>query len=476
MFCCSPFSCTLAAITSFLVFGPTWARADDARPNIVYVLADDLGYGELGCYGQKKIHTPNLDRMASEGMRLTQHYAGAPVCAPSRCTLMTGLHTGHAYIRNNRDLRPEGQEPIPADTVTAATLLKQRGYATAAIGKWGLGTSANSGDPNRHGFDHFFGFYCQRHAHNHYPTYLWRNGTKVPLDGNSGGATGKQYAQDLFTEEALAFIKDHQKQPFFLYLPVTIPHLAIQVPEDSLAEYRGKWPDPPYKGGKGYQPHPAPRAGYAAMITRMDRDVGRILALLKALGLDDNTLVLFSSDNGPTHAIEAGADTKFFHSAGPLNGLKGSVYEGGLRVPLIAHWPGKIKAGMTSDHVSAFWDVLPTLAEVAGAKTPPGLDGISFLPTLLGADGQKTHDALYWEFYGYSGQQAIRMGDWKGVRQNCHKNPNGPLRLYDLKRDPGEQHDVVAEHPEIVERLEQRMRKEHTDSPLWSFGRSKTAR
>jgi arylsulfatase len=445
------------------------ARA--AKPNIIYILADDLGYAELGCYGQKKIRTPNLDRMAADGMRFTQHYCGAPVCAPSRCALMTGMHTGHAYIRDNREAKPEGQEPIPAESVTIAKLLGQQGYATAAIGKWGLGPPGSTGDPNKQGFDLFFGYNCQRHAHNHYPQYLWRNDRRVELEGNDGGPIGKQYALDLFTAEALRFIRDHKDGPFFLYLPYTIPHLALQVPEDSLAEYRGKWTDPPYTGGKGYLPHPAPRAAYAAMITRMDRDIGRVLALLKELGLEENTLVMFSSDNGPTHGGVGGTDVEFFASAGPLNGLKGSVYEGGIRVPMIARWPGKIQPGSVSDHVCAFWDVLPTLAAVAAAQVPPHTDGISFLPTLLGTGKQKTREFLLWEFYGYGGQQAVRLGDWKGVRLNCRKNPSGPIQLYDLKTDMAEKHDVAEAHPEIVKRIEQLLLSEHSDSAIWSFSR-----
>lgn len=439
------------------------------KPNIVFILADDLGYGDLGCYGQQKIRTPSLDRIAAEGIRFTQHYSGAPVCAPSRCVLMTGLHTGHSYIRDNREIKPEGQEPIPADSVTIAKVLRQQGYATAAIGKWGLGPPGSSGDPNRQGFDLFFGYNCQRHAHNYYPRYLWRNDRRVELEGNVEGPTGRQYSADLCTEEALRFIRENRSRPFFLYLPYTIPHLAIQVPDDSLAEYRGKWPDPPYTGDKGYQPHPAPRAGYAAMVTRLDRYVGRVLALLKELGLNDNTLVIFTSDNGPTYGRIGGADSEFFHSAGPLSGLKGTVSEGGIRVPMIARWPGKIPAGRVTDHVSAFWDVLPTLAEVAAVQPPPHGDGISFLPTLLGSGPQKQHEFLLWEFYGYGGQQAVRMGDWKGVRQNCYKNPNGPIQLFNLRTDIAEQQNVASENPDIVKKIEQTMASQHTRSALWDF-------
>jgi arylsulfatase len=425
------------------------------KPNIVLILADDLGSHDVGCYGQKKIRTPSIDRLAAEGMRFTQAYAGSPVCAPSRCCLMTGKHGGHAYIRANQEVKPEGQTPIPDSEITLAELLKKEGYATGAIGKWGLGPPGSEGDPLKQGFDFFFGYNCQRHAHSHYPTYLWRNDRRIALEGNDG-KTGRQYSHDLFEAEALRFLKEHKDRPFFLYLPFTIPHVAIQVPEDSLAEYKGKWDDPPYQGGRGYLPHPAPRAGYAAMVTRMDRTVGRILDLLKELGLDDNTLVLFSSDNGPAPGGVGGSDSAFFESAGPLRGLKGSVYEGGIRVPLLARWPGKIKAGTVSDHVCYFPDLMPTVMELIGAagRVPQGIDGVSFAPTLLGRpEKQRLPEYLFWEYTGSGGQQAVRLGDWKGVRTNLHKG-NTKIELYNLKDDPSEQRDVADRHPEIVKRIE----------------------
>ena len=339
-------------------------------PNIIFVLADDLGYGDLGCYGQKKIQTPHIDRLAAEGIRFTQHYSGNAVCAPSRCCLMTGKHPGHAHIRDNSEVKPEGQRPIPASSVTIAMLLKDRGYATAATGKWGLGAPGSEGDPIRQGFDLFFGYNCQRHAHNYYPTYLWRNNERMALAGNTAGVTGKHYSHDLIEAEALRFIDENRSRPFLLYVPFTIPHLALQVPEDSLRQYVGKWDDPPYDGSRGYQPQPHPRAAYAAMITRMDRSVGRILQRVAQWGLDRDTIVFFTSDNGPTHDKVGGSDSDFFASAGPLRGLKGSLYEGGIRVPMIARWPGKIAPGRTTDLPSAFWDVLPTLCEVSGARPP----------------------------------------------------------------------------------------------------------
>jgi arylsulfatase len=440
--------------------------ADEPKPpNVVLILADDLGWGDLGCYGQTKIKTPSIDKLATEGMRFTRAYTGNAVCAPSRCCIMTGKHPGHAHVRNNRQWKPNvqwsGQVPLPEGTVTLPRLFKDKGYATGAMGKWGLGTPENTGDPAKQGIDYFFGYYCQAHAHNHYPQYVWRNGKKVELDGNDGTATGKQHTQDLFEAEALKFVRDHKDGPFFLYLPFTVPHLALQVPDDSLAEYKGKFEETPYRG-KAYQHHDTPRAAYAAMITRMDRSIGRLMDLLKELKLDDNTLVLFSSDNGAIGGY-AGTDAAFFKSNGDLRGMKGSLFEGGIRTPLIARWPGRIKPGTTSDLFTAFWDVLPTLCDAAGIESPKDIDGVSLLPTLLGRDGQRQHEFLYWEFPGYGGQQAVRAGNWKAVRQNLGKGPSG-VELYDLDVDPSEKKDVAAARPDVVKRLTEIMRKEHTPS------------
>jgi arylsulfatase len=470
-------------------------------PNIIYILADDLGYAELGCYGQKKIKTPNLDRLAAEGLRFTQHYCGSPVCAPSRCCLMTGKHSGHAFIRTNRPGRPTdemkrtygmkfpGQWPIPDEEVTIAEMLKQKGYATAAIGKWGLGHFGTTGDPNRQGFDLFFGYNCQRHAHSYYPEYLWHNDRKYKLKNNppvpgharlAPGADpldprsyasfkGSDYAPDHMIKFALQFIRANKDRPFFLYFASTIPHLALHIPDDELKPYLGKWPETPFTGN-GYTPHMTPRAAYAAMISRLDRDVGRIIKLLSELGIERDTIVMFSSDNGTTH-LKKEVDYEFFASVGPLRGLKGSVYEGGIRVPMIARWPGKIEPGSVTDHISAFWDVMPTIAELTGTKPPAGIDGISFLPTLLGQpQKQRKHEFLYWEFPSYGGQQAVRMGKWKAVRQKMlRRNNPDPLRieLYDLEHDIGEQHDVAAKYPEIVERIRRIMEREHTPSRLF---------
>jgi arylsulfatase A-like enzyme len=467
---------TLSVLWPGAVFAQTSGKTR-AKPNIIFILADDLGWGDLGSYGQMKIKTPHLDRMAAEGIRFTQFYAGSPVCAPSRCVLMTGKHGGHAYIRNNKEVKPEGQWPIPASEVTIAELLKSQGYATGAFGKWGLGFVGTEGDPNKQGFDLFYGYNCQREAHNFYPDHLWRNEQRVTLEGNDRGLTGKHYSHDLIEAEALQFIRANQNKPFFLYVPFTIPHVALQVPDDSLAEYVGKWDDPAYDGSRGYLPHPHPRAAYAAMITRMDRSVGRIMSLLKELGLDENTIVMFSSDNGGafgtvTENFEflpgraAGTDYVFFGSTGKFRAFKGSVYEGGIRVPFIARWPGKIKAGTVTDLPAVFYDVLPTLCELVGLKPPKNTDGLSILPTLLGSGRQKKHEFLFWDFTGYGGQQAVRLGNWKGLRRNLHIG-NTKIELYDLGNDTGEQHDVADRYPEIVRRIDVIMQREHKQSEVF---------
>ncbi len=477
--------CTLAAVES----------ADAQRPpNVVFILADDLGYGEVGCYGQKRIRTPHLDRMAAEGIRLTQHYAGNAVCAPSRCVLLTGMHPGHAFIRNNRGVNPEGQFPIPSDTITLAELLKQRGYATGAFGKWGLGPPASEGDPLRQGFDRFFGFNCQSVAHNYYPTYLWDNERRRRLDNPEFSAhqslppeadpgesasyaryTGRQYAPDLIMEQALGFIREHKDRPFFLYVPTTVPHLALQVPNDSLAEYKDEFDDTPYDGRKGYLPHRTPRAAYAAMVTRMDREVGRIIQRVDELGLAEQTMFIFSSDNGPAYDGTGGTDSDFFNSTAGLRGRKGSLYEGGIRVPAIVRWKGHIRAGTISDRVSGFEDWLPTIQELIGKQQARsnGVDGVSFAPTLLGQQ-QPPRPFLYREFPAYGGQQSVRIGNWKGVRQNLLPRnnlaqPQMYIELYDLGENSSETHDVSAMHPDIVARIEKIMREQHKPSAEFPF-------
>lgn len=475
------------------------ALAQTRRPNIIFVMADDLGWGELGCYGQKKIRTPHIDRIAAEGIRFTDAYSGSPVCAPSRCVLLTGYHTGHAYIRNNdeynitggdiwRDLSLEGQRPILPGTVTAGTVLQQVGYRTAAMGKWGLGGPGTTGAPNKQGFDHFFGYLCQRIAHNHYPPHLWRNDQKVtlkntyfhphqslpkgadPSDPQSYAAfSGQEYAHDLIVAEALQFIRDNAARPFFLYVPFTIPHVALQVPEDSTREYEGKFPETPYSGGASsggsYLPHRTPHAAYAGMITRMDRDVGRIMDLVKQLGLDDNTIVFFTSDNGPSWV--GGADPDFFESRGELRGRKAQVWEGGIRVPLVARWRGRIPPGTVSRLPTAFWDMLPTFAELAGTASPQGIDGVSIAPTLLGRPGQKVHEYLYWE---YANSVVVRLGQWKGVLQAGKQT----MELYNLAEDIGESKDVAAANPSIVAKIAGIMKTAHVESDLFPLRKPKT--
>jgi arylsulfatase A len=460
---------TIGLLTSILPRRTLGADAAPPKPNIIFILADDLGYGDLGCYGQKLIKTPNIDALAAGGMRFTQFYAGSPVCAPSRCTLLTGLHTGHAVVRDNRELKPEGQFPLPPGTVTLGHVLKSAGYTTAAVGKWGLGGPGSTGEPNKMGFDHFFGYLCQRIAHSYYPEYLWRDANKVVLGKNADGQRGA-YAHDLLAADALAFVDAAPTdRPFFLYVPFTIPHFDLDVPDDSMDAYAGQWDEPKLPMGS-YRPQPRPRAAYAGMISRMDRDVGRLMDLLKRKGIDDNTLVIFASDNGPT--LLKGLDVKFFNSAAGLRGLKEDVYEGGIRVPFIARWPGHIAPGTTRDLPVAFWDVLPTLADHAAAQPPANIDGLTFLPTLLGhPDAQKRHDYLYWEFPAKIGQQAVRLADWKAVRTRTHANPNGPIELYDLKSDPTESHDVSAAHPDVVAQIKQVMqsaRAESADFPLFA--------
>ncbi len=466
---------------------PAHAQNDAGKPpNIILIMADDLGYAEVGCYGQEKIKTPNIDRLAAEGMMFTQFYSGNTVCAPSRCCLLTGKHTGHSFIRDNSEMggwdrnAKEGQRPLPEGTTTIGTLLQAKGYATCAVGKWGLGGPDSTGQPNKQGFDHWYGYLCQRVAHNYYPTHLWRNGEKHMLEGNEYFAAhqridtppddpddyqqyqGAQYAPDLMADEALQFIRQHDEDPFFLYFATIVPHVALQVPDDSLQQYADLWEETPYLGKKGYLPHPSPRAAYAAMITRMDRNVGRIIDLVKELGLEENTLIMFTSDNGPTYA--GGVDFDFFNSAGPLRGLKGSLYEGGIRVPFIARWKGRIEPGAKSDHIGASWDVLPTVAEFAGIAPEEDVDGISLVDTLIGNPGQKTHPYMYWEYRARNGNQAVRMGDWKALRRAIRKNPDSPLELYNLGADLGETTDVSAENPEVVAELERIMDEARTES------------
>jgi len=464
----------LAAASSLLPGCATVTPAKAAerkQPNIIFILADDLGYGDLGCYGQKQIKTPSLDRMAAEGMRFTQHYAGSTVCAPSRCVLMTGLHTGHCRVRANARILMEPED------VTVAEILKDAGYVTGIIGKWGVGHPPPPGDPARNGFDYFFGYLSMMHAHNYYPEFLWRNEDKVTLQDNQLEKTSRQgqgwafrqgtYSHDLFAKEALSFVEQNKDRPFFLYLAFTIPHA-----NNEAGRRIGNGMEVPDYGPYKDKDWPEPQKGHAAMITRMDSDIGRLLTKLKDLDIDDNTLVMFSSDNGPLK--EGGAYPRFFNSSGSLRGYKRDLYEGGIRVPMVARWPGKIKPASITDHISAFWDFLPTAAELAGAQVPSEIDGISMVPTLLGKPRrQKKHDFLYWEFHERGGKQAVRMGDWKAVRLSVHRDPNGPLELYDLKNDIGEKHNIAAFHPNVIARIEDYLKTARTDSANWPMERKK---
>lgn len=451
----------------------TWSACStpvSRKPNVIYILADDLGYGDLSCFGQTFFQTPNLDTMAAEGMIFTDHYAGSTVCAPSRASLMTGFHTGHSWVRGNYETGPHGfgacLELRPQD-LTITEIAKQQGYTTGVFGKWGLGVMTTTGQPDKKGVDEFFGYLNQGHAHFFYTDYLWKNGEKIILEGNKDG-NREQYSHDLIVNESLDFIKRHKDDPFFLYLPWTIPHAEMLVPEDSMQPFRGKWPETPHydetDGGRGhYATQLEPKAAFAGMVTRFDRDVGRVFALLKELGLDDNTLVMFSSDNGPHK--EGGHNPEFFDCNGPLRGFKRDLYEGGIRVPTIARWPGKIQPGSTTNHVSAFWDVLPTVCETIGAPVPQNIDGISFLPTLLGnPEQQKKHEYLYWEFHeGPTTAQAVRMKNWKAVRHA----PSGAIELYDLSQDLGEEKNVAEQHPEIVAKLKEYLDNTRTPHEIW---------
>ena len=452
---------SVAAGATAAALAPRRALARDRQPNIVYVLADDLGYCDLGCYGQKKFETPNIDRLAAKGARFTDHYSGSTVCAPSRCTLMTGRHTGHCHIRGNGGSR-RGMDGLPADSVTVAKLLKAAGYATGMFGKWGLGPPDSTGAPLRQGFDEFFGYINQGRAHNYYTDYLIHDDRKVLLDG-------KTYSHDLIMERALAFIRANARRPFFCYLPVTIPHAAMHVPEEYIAPFRKQFPEFENKIGRYAGPTVRnPIAAFAGMMTKLDEDVGRVIGLLKELGIDEDTLVIFTSDNGP-HG-EGGHDPRFFDSNGPLSGMKRDLTEGGIRVPMIARWPGRIPPGTETRHPSAFWDFLPTACEVAGIDAPRGIDGISYAPAMLGQEAkQKAHDYLYWEFYERGGKRAVRMEKWKAVQRDLQKKANSPILLYNLDADLAEKHDVAAQHPEVIERVKTAFEEAHTPSSAWKF-------
>jgi len=470
--------------------------AETQPPNVIYILADDLGYGEVGIYGQTLIQTPNLDQLTRQGMRFTQHYSGSPVCAPSRCTLLTGIHTGHCQVRDNYELggfadsTERGQLPLEEETYTLGHMMQDAGYTTAIIGKWGLGGPNSSGIPNRQGFDYFYGYLDQKQAHNHYPSHLWRNtewdtlangyfhphqrfeGDNLDDPAIYDRYKGIDYAPDLMIREAEEFIRRHATESFFLYFAHTVPHLALQVPDEELDTYEGLLAEAPYDGTSGYLPHIRPQSAYAAMITRMDRHIGHIVEVLHELGIEEKTMIIFSSDNGPTYT--GGVDTAQFRSSGGLRGGKGEVYEGGIRVPMIVTWPGTIMPGTTTDHVSAFWDVLPTLADLIGV-TPLSteMSGTSFLSVLIG-ESPPLPSEMYWEYHGrgWNGAQAARIGPWKGVRIGGHDNPAAPVEVYNLASDPGESNNLADDHPEIAQELLSLMQS-RSDSKIlrWNFAK-----
>ncbi|MFB9864400.1 arylsulfatase [Rufibacter immobilis] len=441
---------------------------------MVFILADDLGYGDVGSNGQKLIATPHLDKLAKSGIRFTQFYAGTSVCAPSRASLMTGLHTGHTPVRGNFEIEPEGQFPIPDSTFTMAKMFQQAGYATGLFGKWGLGFPGSEGEPVRQGFSQFYGYNCQRQSHNFFPDHLWENDQRVPLPNTF--LHQEQYAADLIQKKAVSFLQNNRNHPFFLYMAFTLPHASLQLPKGDKAfdAYKQKFkeaPQPIRPGwqGIGYEPQPYPRAAYAAMVSRLDQYVGELVHELKRLGLEKNTLIVFTSDNGPH--LEGGNDPEFFQSSGGLRGKKRDLYEGGIRVPMFAAWPSVIKAGAESSQVGAIWDFLPTFAQLVGQPVPKRGDGVSLLPTWFGKGKQLQHPFLYWEFHEDGGRQAVRIGDWKGVRLGVLKNRHAPIQLFNLANDPAEKHDISATHPEVVQRIARLMEQEHVEIASFPFWR-----
>lgn len=424
-------------------------KGDATRPNIIFILADDLGYGDLSCYGQQKFTTPNLDKLASDGIRFTNHYTGSSVSAPSRCALLTGMHTGHAAVRGNEEVDPEGQMPMPASTVTIAKLLQDAGYKTGITGKWGLGYPGSVSTPNKMGFDYFFGYNCQREAHFAFPEHLWENDTRIEYPENRDAAR-KTWSQEEIMAHAKAFIKSNSRNPFFLYLSVTVPHAEMVLPDKHLKRFVGKYPEKPFPGNH-YGRQDYPHAAYAAMVTWLDSQVGAIRELLRSLKVDENTVIMFASDNGP-HA-EGGNDPYFFRSSGGYRGIKRDLFEGGIRTPLIVSWPKMIRGGQVNDHVSAFWDILPTICDIASVKAPEGIDGITFYPSLVGGSS-KEHDYLYWEFHELGKRQAVRMGKWKAVKLNVAIPEKMKIELYDLSVDPFEKNDISGTNPEKVAEME----------------------
>lgn len=502
-----PFRIRSLCFTLIGVLAAVLARGESAakrKPNILFILADDMGYHSLGATGQKVIQTPNLDRLASRGMMMTNFYA-AQLCSPSRGALVTGLHLGHAQIRGNHELggyedaAEFGQMPLAANTQTLGSLLQAAGYTTALIGKWGLGGPNSPGVPTRQGFDFFYGYLDQKQAQNYYPSHLWRNETretlanvpffhhqkfpaeKDPKDPAAyAGYRGKVYSCDRMTEEAVRFIREQKAKPFFLEMAYTLPHMALQVPERALARYAGKFEEKPYLGtkGDGYLPNLTPKATYAAMISLLDDYVGQLVATLEEQGLAENTLVIFTADNGA--AVAGGCQADYFDCSGALRGRKNSLYEGGIKVPFVAYWPGRIASGKSSAHLAAIWDLMPTFLEAAGVAPQRPIDGLSLLPTLMGKEvAQKQHDFLYWESHpfkpgGTDGAQAVRFGSWKAVRTNMHNPEAKPaLELYNVKDDPTEKADVAARFPDIAKQAANYMdARQLALIPEWNYFRA----
>ena len=456
-------------------------EAQEKLPNVIFILADDLGYGDIEPYGQQIIKTPHLSQLANEGMKFTQFYTGTAVCAPSRASFMTGETTGETHIRGNREVREpiDGQAPILAGAPSVAQLFKQAGYRTGCFGKWGLGTPDSEGNPLKQGFDTFFGYNSQFRAHRRYPAYLWHDNEKVMIPENGNYERQEVYAEDLIQQHILQYIGAQTTDtPFFMWLTYTLPHAELVVPNDSIYQQYQHLPKRPYKGHDysgitdkpfgwaGYMSQPDTYGTYAAMVSRLDWYVGQIRKVLKAKGLEDDTIIIFASDNGAHR--EGGADPKFFNSSAGLRGIKRDLYEGGIRTPYIVYWKGKIKAGSVSDHVGAFWDMMPTFAEITGQKLAATLHQVSFLPTLLGKK-QKAHTYLYWEFHEEGGKQAVRYKYWKGVRLNVNKDKEAPIELYDLRTDPAEQHNLAEQYPKIVKKMKKIMNEAHTRSDLFPF-------
>ncbi len=457
-------------LTIFLVLTAS-VGFSQSKPNVILIVADDLGYGDLGCYGQKLIETPNIDALAKNGIKFTQFYAGTSVCAPSRASLMTGKHTGHTSIQGNFEMMHEGQLPIKEEEFTIAELFKIAGYKTGGFGKWGLGFIGSEGDPNKQGFDNFYGYNCQRQSHNYFPTHLWDNQKEVKLPNTREKLN--VYAPTLIQQKALAFLEENQKNPFFLYLPYTLPHAALQIPvgDATLNYYINKFKEKPIAikqwTGSNYQPQAYPKAAYATMVSKLDAYVGEVVAKIKTLKLAHNTIIIFTSDNGPHR--EGGNNPADFNSSGGLRGEKRDLYEGGISVPLVVSWPNGIKENQTTDFVAAFWDFMPTFAKVLKSTVPIATDGLSFLPVLTQKGKQNQHPFLYWEFHEDGGKQAVRAGKWKAIKLDVIKNPTNSLQLYNLEKDTSEQNDISKQHPHIVRRLSKIIEQQHTENSNFPF-------